>query len=161
MTTNNRITAEEVKKFCAFIGNNSLLVQGPGGNISWKDGDILWIKASGTWIADAIEKDIFVPVDLKHLLTAIAVNDFSVTPRLMSINSLKPSIETLLHALLPQRIVLHLHAVEVLTHLIIENFEKYFYLLLNGNYNYIIVDYFKPGAALAKEIKKALNILLI
>jgi hypothetical protein len=48
----------------ARVGRNMLLVQGAGGNSSIKDGDVLWVKASGTWLADADAKDIFVPVSL-------------------------------------------------------------------------------------------------
>ena len=64
---------EQVKAFCAWIGKDPLLVQGAGGNVSWKDGDTLWVKASGTWLADATEKDIFVPVDLPYLLSLIHI----------------------------------------------------------------------------------------
>ncbi len=56
---------KQVKAFCAQIGADPLLVQGPGGNVSWKDGDVLWVKASGAWLAHAAGKDeIFIPVDL-------------------------------------------------------------------------------------------------
>ncbi len=48
----------------ARVGRNILLVQGAGGNSSIKDGDVLWVKASGTWLADAEDKEIFVPVSL-------------------------------------------------------------------------------------------------
>ena len=56
-----------INNFCSNLGKDSLLIQGAGGNISWKDGNKLWIKASGTWLADANIMDIFVPVDLSHL----------------------------------------------------------------------------------------------
>ena len=108
----------EVERFCAEIGGDALLVQGAGGNASWKDGDTLWVKASGTWLEEACRRDIFVPVDLMHLNSAIAVGDFDVTPRAAGPSSLRPSIETLLHALMPHPVVIHLHAVEILTHLV-------------------------------------------
>ena len=71
-----------VIEYCSTIGADPLLVQGAGGNVSWKEEDTLWVKASGTWLAEAAGKDIFVPVDLPHLRAAIASGDFSVTPRL-------------------------------------------------------------------------------
>ena len=40
---------------------NPLLVQGAGGNVSWKEEDTLWVKASGTWLSDASAEDIFLP----------------------------------------------------------------------------------------------------
>ena len=56
---------KEISIFCSSIGRNKLLVQGAGGNVSWKNKDILNVKASGTWLSDALYQDIFVSVDLK------------------------------------------------------------------------------------------------
>ncbi len=53
---------KELRRMSARVGKNILLVQGAGGNSSVKHGDVLWVKASGTWLADAEDKDIFVPV---------------------------------------------------------------------------------------------------
>jgi len=102
---------KQVKVFCAQIGADPMLVQGAGGNVSWKDGDVLWVKASGTWLAHAESSDIFVPVKLAHLQDQLAKKNFSVSPKLYRASSLRPSIETLLHALLPHRVVAHLHPV--------------------------------------------------
>ena len=38
---------------CTDLGSDINLVQGAGGNISLKQGNDFWIKASGTWLADA------------------------------------------------------------------------------------------------------------
>jgi rhamnose utilization protein RhaD (predicted bifunctional aldolase and dehydrogenase) len=121
-----------VIEYCSGIGADPLLVQGAGGNASWKDGNTLWVKASGTWLAEAIEKNIFVPVDLPHLLTAIESGYFSVTPRLLGESVLRPSIETLLHALMPHRIVVHLHAIEILAHLVRDDCQTDFLSLLDS-----------------------------
>jgi len=53
-----------VIEYCAAIGADPLLVQGAGGNVSWKESDTLWVKASGTWLKEAVQKDIFVPVEI-------------------------------------------------------------------------------------------------
>ena len=45
------------------IGNDLSLAQGSGGNTSIKDGNVLWVKAYGTWLSEAEEKSIIVPVD--------------------------------------------------------------------------------------------------
>ena len=141
----------DIEKYCTKIGADPLLVQGAGGNISWKDGDTLWIKASGMWIADAEKKDIFVPVDLADLNTAIQNNNFEVTPSLKIETKLRPSIETLLHALLPHRVVVHLHAVEILAHLVRKkNIIDDLKLDLGSNICWVMVEYFKPGAELAR-----------
>ena len=58
MTKEN--TRKEVQDYCVKVGSNRLFTQGAGGNVSWKDGNLLYIKASGTWLADANDKDIFL-----------------------------------------------------------------------------------------------------
>jgi rhamnose utilization protein RhaD (predicted bifunctional aldolase and dehydrogenase) len=143
--------------YCAKLGSDPLLVQGAGGNASWKAGDTLWVKASGTWLADAADKAIFVPVDLDHLKTAIEQEDFSVTPQCRGDSPLKPSIETLLHALMPQKIVVHLHAIEILAHLVKDHCRNTLTSLLDPAIQWVMVDYFKPGAALAAAINSELK----
>ncbi|WLG43460.1 class II aldolase/adducin family protein [Pseudomonas sp. FP1740] len=148
---------ESIRQFCAQIGKAPLLVQGAGGNVSWKEKDVLWIKASGTWLADAVDKDIFVPVKLQHLTHALKSQDYSVIPQTVENTPLKPSIETLLHALMPHSIVVHLHAVEVLAHLVREDFKLSNYPTFDTSLNARAVEYFKPGADLAKAIAEQLD----
>lgn len=149
---------ESINKYCAAIGTNPSLVQGAGGNVSWKADNTLWIKASGTWLADAASKDIFVPVDLVHLRKAIALGDFGVTPKLIGESTLRPSIETLLHALMPQAVVVHLHAIEILAHLVRPDYGLEFeQALRDSDLKWTKVEYFKPGAALATAVFSALE----
>ena len=147
---------KRVKAFCALIGAEPLLVQGAGGNISWKDGRVLWVKASGTKLAEAGLREIFVPVNLEHLQGALAKQDFSVEPEMVCASGLRPSIETLLHALMPHKVVVHLHLVEVLAYLVRLNVRDSIETILAGSEKWIFVDYFKPGAELAKAIASAL-----
>jgi rhamnose utilization protein RhaD (predicted bifunctional aldolase and dehydrogenase) len=148
---------QSVREFCAEIGKDPLLVQGAGGNVSWKENDVLWVKASGTWLADANEKDIFVPVKLDHLSNALKGHDYGVIPQTLYSTLLKPSIETLLHALMPHRIVVHLHAIEVLAHLVRKDFDLQNYPGLDQAFNARTVAYCKPGAELAEAIAKLLD----
>ena len=53
----------DFRALSARLGSDPLQVQGPGGNTSIKDGDVMWIKASGTELANAETQDIFVAVD--------------------------------------------------------------------------------------------------
>ena len=59
----------------ARVGADRLLVQAAGGNTSIKLGDTLWIKASGQWLADALAKPIFVPVDFNALRSAFEAGE--------------------------------------------------------------------------------------
>lgn len=147
----------QVKRFCARIGTDRLLVQGPGGNVSWKQGDLLWIKASGMWLADAQRKDIFVPVDLAHLNLSISALDFSVTPRVAGISQLRPSIETLLHALMPHKVVAHIHAVDLLVHLVQRDAEIKVKQIVGDSVRSTYISYFKPGADLARAVYEQLD----
>lgn len=152
MKSSGQSTAESVKRYCTQISQDPLLVQGAGGNVSWKDGGVLWVKASGTWLANAENDEIFVPVDLMHLRTAIAEGKFTATPNTVGDGTLKPSIETMLHALMPQKIVVHLHAVEILAHLVRENSEVEIQKLVGDAVKWVFVDYIKPGADLAHNV---------
>ena len=145
-----------VTQYCSVLGMDPLLVQGAGGNVSWKQDNTLWVKASGTWLADATDKNIFVPVDLPHLIHAISENNFDVTPKLREQTTLKPSIETLLHALLPHRIVVHLHAIEILAYLVRETIEEALQLHMEPSISWALIDYYKPGPELAAAIHTAL-----
>ena len=152
MDTKEQTTREQVKAFCARIGNDPLLVQGAGGNVSWKDGDTLWVKASGTWLVDSVAKEIFVPVELDDLRQAIAKKNFHATPKVVGNTKLRPSIETLLHALMPHKVAVHLHAVEILAHLVRADPVAEFKKLIGSAIKWCFVDYFKPGAELAEAV---------
>lgn len=148
---------EAVTHFCADIGADILLVQGAGGNVSWKTDNILWVKASGMWLADAEKQDIFTPVDLLHLQQAIADKNYYVIPKVLKNSHLKPSIETLLHALMPHCVVVHLHAVEVLAWLVQKDVEKMLADRLEDEAGWALVDYQKPGGDLAKAVHEVLQ----
>ena len=102
---------KEINQFCAQLGQDPLMVQGAGGNVSWKEDNALWVKASGTWLAHADKKDIFVPVNLPDLNKSIVAQRFDASPKLIGDHQLRPSIDTIFHALMPQIIVVHLHVV--------------------------------------------------
>jgi rhamnose utilization protein RhaD (predicted bifunctional aldolase and dehydrogenase) len=155
MTVTNSLR-ESVTNYCAKIGTDSMLVQGAGGNVSWKEGDTLWVKASGTWLADANVKDVFVSVDLPELQKEIKAGNFAVVPKVKGGSKLRPSIETLLHALMPHRVVTHVHAIEALAYLVRENAESQIKEKLDSLFEYVIVDYQKPGEALAQAVGQAL-----
>ncbi len=57
------------------LGADPLRTQAAGGNTSFKRDGVMWIKASGTWLAEALAKDIMTPVLLEPLRKAIADGD--------------------------------------------------------------------------------------
>lgn len=143
----------DVIHFCQSLGEDPLLVQGAGGNASWKDGEVLWVKASGTWLADAGAREIFVPVDLGALRASLDAGDFDAIPKAIAGATLRPSIETLLHALMPHQVVVHLHVVDILAWLVRDHSEA----PLPSVDGAALVPYRKPGAALAQAVADRLR----
>jgi rhamnose utilization protein RhaD (predicted bifunctional aldolase and dehydrogenase) len=151
-----------LKKLSARVGADPLLVQAAGGNTSLKREGVMWIKASGTWLRDAADKNIFVPVGHDALLTALAKNDPACEACtdfvLADLNAtkLRPSIETTVHALMPQRVVVHVHCVNTIAWAIRSDAEQ----SLSGKlkvFNWTFIPYARPGLPLAKAIATRLE----
>ena len=111
---------EALRQLSARIGADPLLVQAAGGNTSIKQDSVMWIKASGTWLMDALKRDIFVPLDLAALSRALAEdsadceNCLSFIRQDLNALSLRPSIETSVHGLMSQKVVVHVHCVNTI-----------------------------------------------
>ena len=139
------------------IGSQKNLVQGAGGNTSYKEDNIMWVKASGTWLSEAIIKDIFVAVDYKKIKKNIQNKTNNPTSdSVISKSILRPSIETTLHALMPHKVVIHTHPVDVLTWLVAENGE----MLIDDkltDFSWCWIPYTKPGENLTNTIKEKLK----
>lgn len=142
---------EQVNLYSASVGADPMLIQGAGGNASWKDGGIMWIKASGTWLADAVRKDIFVPIDIARTLELIAEGASDLSSARVGESPLRPSIETCLHALLAQRFVVHFHAIDVIALAAQQGAREEFATRLQG-LKWAWVDYIKPGPDLAHAV---------
>lgn len=149
---------ESITTFSARVGSDPMLVQAAGGNVSWKAGDTLWIKASGTWLANANKRDLFVPVSLTPLIEAMRDGRFDVSPAsLDSSGILRPSIETLLHALFPHAVVAHLHPVDAIALLVRADVEDRLSQRMDSRFRWVTVPYRRPGAVLAAAVSQALR----
>lgn len=149
-------------EFAALVGASSRLgadplqVQGPGGNTSVKAEDAMWIKASGTWLAEAESRDIFVPCDVGVLRRALAGGEAqpdmaAIVPANANPLGLRPSIETAVHAALDWPVVLHTHCVATIALAICRDGPALIKALLPG-LDVAFVPYVKPGWDLAKAI---------
>lgn len=147
---------ELISDLCEKIGKDNLLVQGAGGNISWKDSKTLWVKASGTWLENANKENIFVPVSLENINKEISNGNFSFKPLANDDSKLKPSIETIMHALMKQKYVLHLHAVDVISDIIKNNCYDILNNKIPEKFYWKLIDYHTPGPDLAKSINNEL-----
>jgi len=141
------------------IGSDPLQVQGAGGNTSIKIDDTLWIKASGTWLQNAEAEKLFVPVALTALLQSIDDKDPAAEKStdfvLSELNpdNLRPSIETTVHAVIPQRVVIHSHCVDTIAVAVQEDAEQILTDILK-DYRWLWVPYFRPGLPLSRYIEQ-------
>jgi rhamnose utilization protein RhaD (predicted bifunctional aldolase and dehydrogenase)/NAD(P)-dependent dehydrogenase (short-subunit alcohol dehydrogenase family) len=109
------------------FGRDPEYTRGGGGNSSVKADGIVYIKPSGVSLA-AIEADDLVPLAMEPLLDLLlhggAEEDEARTPgapdpvmraaakvRLAEAKGRRPSVELMFHSLLPERFVLHTHAI--------------------------------------------------
>lgn len=145
--------------FSARLGQDPLRVQGPGGNTSIKAGGVMWIKASGTELAEAETRDIFVPVDRAAALAEArgqSGDGSCKTTGLDPANPLRPSIETTFHAALDWSVVAHTHSIATLAHAVAAAGRAVAREKLAGM-GAVFVPYAKPGLPLTGEILACAN----
>ncbi len=137
----------------ARLGQDPLRVQGPGGNTSIKEGGTMWIKASGTELADAETKDIFVAVDREAARAeAHGAGDGTCKATVLDPSqTLRPSIETTFHAALDWPVIAHTHSIATLTHGVSTKGRVVAADKL-ADLPFVSVPYAKPGLPLTREI---------
>ena len=143
---------DDLRRMSARVGGNILLVQGAGGNSSVKLDDVLWVKASGAWLSEANEKEMFVPVELTGARAALAAgNEKMPVASGFGEITLRASIETSLHALMPHPVVLHVHAVNTIAWAALENVEGELATRLQG-LAWQQLPYRRPGLPLSQVV---------
>jgi len=153
------------------LGRDKSLVLHGGGNTSVKIGEknlfgeqetILYVKGSG-WDLETIEPQGFSPVRLAHVLRLAELPALSdpemvnqLVTHMLKASAPAPSIETILHGLMPQKFVDHTHADAVLSVSNTKDGEK----LIREVYGRrcVVIPYLMPGFDLAqlcaKEFKR-------
>ncbi|CAA6802213.1 MAG: Oxidoreductase [uncultured Sulfurovum sp.] len=143
------------------LGRSDELVLHGGGNTSVKsmvDGEeILYVKGSG-WDLVSIKEEGFAPVKMSTLLEMAALDELSDTDMvsgqkaaMIDKSAPNPSVEAILHALIPFKVVDHTHADAVVTISNSVNGKDHIEKLFP---NFLIVPYIMPGFILAHEIYK-------
>jgi len=139
------------------LGQEPDLVLHGGGNTSVKIGDTLYVKGSG-WNLDSIEIPGFAPVATDALLE-MAKREKLGDAEMVALQrkalrdpaAPNPSVEAILHALIPLRYVDHTHADAVVTISNTPNGRERLKKLYGDRM--MIVDYVMPGFELAKHIR--------
>jgi rhamnose utilization protein RhaD (predicted bifunctional aldolase and dehydrogenase) len=140
----------QLRDLSARIGGDPLLTQASTGNTSIKLDDVLWIKASGRWLADAKHEDILVPLDLSEVKRYLSQQ---VDPADIYACA---SIETAMHAVLPHPVVLHVHSVNTIAWAVREDARQQLQRHLDG-LRWQWIPYVPSGLPLAQKIKSVLS----
>ncbi len=145
-----------LRRMSARIGSDRSLVQASTGNTSIKvDGD-LWIKASGKWLADAQKRQVFVAMQLDRIRDLMARGEeLPAGSGDTAGESLQPSIETPMHAVLPHRVVVHVHSISTIAWAVQRDGKSRLTNLLAG-LRWSWIPYVDSGFALARAIRNAL-----
>lgn len=141
------------------LGQSDKLVLHGGGNTSLKkivgDDEILYIKGSG-WDLSTIKKEGFAPVKLKTLKDMARLESLSDSEMvrlqkdaMTDKTAPNPSVEAILHAIIPYKFVDHTHADAAVTITNSKNGEKLTKELFK---DFLIIPYVMPGFLLAKKI---------
>jgi rhamnose utilization protein RhaD (predicted bifunctional aldolase and dehydrogenase) len=146
---------KELELYSKELGTCIGLVQGSGGNTSIKISNQLWIKGSGKKLRDALNEDIFLPLDLQVIRHDIASkklesNKSALLPN-FNYSGLRASIETGLHAIINHKIVVHLHPINIISLLVRKNAENELRKLFDLD-SYIFMPYIKPGHELTEAL---------
>jgi rhamnose utilization protein RhaD (predicted bifunctional aldolase and dehydrogenase) len=115
------MSLEALTEISRYYGKNPDFVLAGGGNTSWKDEDTLYVKGSGVSLAEAVPES-FVKMDRRALAMiwekqypeSSDERESAVLADLMAARKpgeekKRPSVETLLHDILPFAFVVHLH----------------------------------------------------
>ncbi len=136
-------------------GNSS--VKTPFIDITGAQVEALWVKGSG-WDMASIEEGGFAPLPLRRLHQLLELESLSDTAMMRELSAARldpaapqPSVESLLHALIPHRAVLHSHADAIVT---LTNLADGVHRVREVlGYGVMIVPYVMPGFDLAREIR--------
>jgi len=146
------------------LGSDPSLVLHGGGNTSVKsivDGEeVLYVKGSG-WDLATIEAEGFAPVKLevlKKMATLPQLSDSEMVSQqkeaMLDKSAPNPSVEAILHAIIPFKYVDHTHSDAVVTISNSENGIDY----INKIYpNHLVIPYVMPGFILAQTIYNELQ----
>ena len=147
-------------------GKNPDLVLAGGGNTSVKENGVMFVKASGTALA-TITAEGFASMDVAALHAILEKNypdddaererlalQDMMDARMPNDREKRPSVEALLHALFPQKYVVHLHPALVNGMTCGKNGLKIARDLFGDSF--IWIDPCKPGLVLAKQCAEKL-----
>ncbi len=134
-------------------GNTSVKIREP--DIFGEEREVLYVKGSG-WDLEFIEAEGFAPVDLQHLVRLAELPRLSdpemveqLKTHTLRASAPTPSVEAILHAVIPHKYVDHTHADALLT--LTNNPDGARHVRAVYGERVIVVPYVMPGFDLARE----------
>jgi rhamnose utilization protein RhaD (predicted bifunctional aldolase and dehydrogenase) len=150
MSATNHAEVSSLLELSARIGVNPLLTHASTGNTSIKLDSVLWIKASGKWMADALHEDILIPLELAEVRQCVKQG---VDPAERYVAA---SIEPAMHAVLPHRVVVHVHSVNTIAWAVRQDGPSQLRPRLK-DLRWQWIPYVPSGLALAREVGKVMS----
>ena len=142
-------TIDELIFLSKYFGQSILNIQGPGGNISIKLDNIIFIKSSGAVLGNLSYNEGYCLADNNKCIELLK-NDKELELKNTKIFGYKiPSMETFFHSFM-KKYTVHVHF--TLANIFFCSDKKF--ELYNFPYNYEIVKYIPPGLLLANEVYK-------
>ena len=140
-------TIDELIFLSKYFGQSNLNIQGPGGNISIKLDDIIFIKSSGAVLGNLSYNEGYCLANNKECLKLLE-NKKELELKNTKIFGYKiPSMETFFHAFM-KKYTVHIHF--TLSNIFFCSNKEF--QLENFPYNYEIVKYIPPGLLLANAV---------
>ena len=151
MRSDTPVGLQMLRELTRRVGSNPLLAQASTGNTSIKLDGVLWIKASGRWMADAQQNEILIPLDLAEVHRECLQRDLDPAERYPG-----ASLETAMHAVLPHPVVLHVHCVNTIAWAVRGDARAQLQQRLDG-LRWRWVPYVESGLPLARAVRNALS----
>ncbi len=169
------MTSQAIKdliEISQYAGGRVDYTQGGGGNTSVKDGNVMYIKASGFKLVDISENTAYVPMDLKMIREFLCGVDLSdgkdheaenkkvtaeATLQTEGLQPLRPSVEVGFHSVL-KKYVIHTHSVYAnLLTCSLNGKDIAAEIFKGADFGYIFMPYIDPGFTLSVKMKDAIE----
>ena len=142
-------TIDELIFLSKYFGQSILNIQGPGGNISIKLDDIIFIKSSGAVLGNTSYNEGYCLVDNSKCIELLNCDKELELKNSKLFGYKIPSMETFFHAFM-KKYTVHVHF--TLSNIFFCSDKEF--VLNNFPYKYEIIKYIPPGLLLANEVYK-------
>lgn len=141
---------EYISKYC---GERFDLTQAGGGNTSVKQGEFMFIKASGFHLTNINKNNGFVSINNKLLKTDVQERKTKSITEYNVLGKLRGSIETYMHSIL-KKYTIHLHPIQVNKILISKNCDNFMKAFFPDS---LLIEYDTPGVNVCNKIMTSYN----